>query len=65
MRRFLGGHPGLPATTEGLVELHDRYQFADLGLDILAGTPEEFDSFIRSEIARWSRLGKQAGITIE
>ncbi len=40
-------------------------RFADLGLDILAGTPEEFDSFIRSEIARWSRLGKQAGITIE
>jgi len=40
-------------------------RFADLGLDILASTPDEFDTFIRSEIARWSRLGKEAGIKIE
>jgi len=40
-------------------------RFAEMGLDIRASTPEEFDAFIRSEIARWSRVGKEAGIKLE
>jgi tripartite-type tricarboxylate transporter receptor subunit TctC len=40
-------------------------RFTDLGLEIRASTPEEFDAYIASEIARWSRVGKAAGIKIE
>jgi len=28
------------------------------GMDILGGTPEEFDAFLRSEIARWAKVVK-------
>jgi tripartite-type tricarboxylate transporter receptor subunit TctC len=40
-------------------------RFAEMGLDIVASTPEEFDAFVRSEITRWNRLGKEAGIKID
>ncbi|MSQ52644.1 MAG: tripartite tricarboxylate transporter substrate binding protein [Betaproteobacteria bacterium] len=40
-------------------------RFAEMGLDILASTPDEFDTFVRTEIARWSRVAKEAGIKIE
>jgi tripartite-type tricarboxylate transporter receptor subunit TctC len=32
------------------------------GLEPVGNTPEEFDAFIRSEIAKWSRVVKQAGL---
>lgn len=40
-------------------------RFAEMGLDIVASTPDEFDAFVRSEITRWNRLGKEAGIKID
>jgi tripartite-type tricarboxylate transporter receptor subunit TctC len=40
-------------------------RFADLGLDIRASTPEDFDTFIAAEIARWRQLGKTAGIQVD
>ncbi len=33
------------------------------GADPVGGTPEEFDAFIKSEIPRWIKVAKQAGIT--
>ena len=40
-------------------------RFAELGLEIIGNSPEEFDGFIRSEIARWTRVAKNAGIQPE
>jgi tripartite-type tricarboxylate transporter receptor subunit TctC len=40
-------------------------RFAELGLEIIGNSPEEFDAFIRSEIAKWTRVGKGAGIKLE
>ncbi len=33
------------------------------GLDIVRGGPEEFRSFIASEVARWERVVNNAGLT--
>lgn len=38
--------------------------FAEGG-DITPSTPEEFSAFLRSEIAKWSKVIKQAGITAD
>ena len=40
-------------------------RFAELGLNIIANSPEEFDAYIASEIARWARVGKAAGVRID
>ena len=40
-------------------------RFADMGLEIVANSPEEFDAYIRAEIARWSRVAKAVGIHLE
>ena len=36
-----------------------------LGADPVGNTPEEFGAFIRKEIATWSKVIKEVGITIE
>ena len=41
-----------------------RQRMADLGADVVAGTPQEFAALIRSEAARWSKVVKAAGITV-
>jgi tripartite-type tricarboxylate transporter receptor subunit TctC len=40
-------------------------RFAELGLIIVANSPEEFDAYIRKEIARWAQVAKAAGIQLE
>ncbi len=40
-------------------------RFAEMGLQIIGNSPEEFDAYIRSEIAKWSRVAKAAGIRLE
>ena len=35
------------------------------GLDPVGGTPEEFGRFIRSEIAKWSKIAKDVGAKAE
>jgi tripartite-type tricarboxylate transporter receptor subunit TctC len=39
-----------------------RRQLAQQGYEPLAGAPDKFDAYIRSEIAKWSRVIKAAGI---
>jgi tripartite-type tricarboxylate transporter receptor subunit TctC len=39
-----------------------RKRFADLGLDILGGTPAEFTAAMEREIPQWAKVIKQAGI---
>ncbi len=35
------------------------------GSEIRGGSPEEFGAYIRSEIAKWTRVVKEAGIRVE
>ena len=42
-----------------------RQRFIDLGAEPMAGTPEEFGAFVKSEYQHWGKLIKDAGIRIE
>lgn len=46
-----------------LPEIHDK--LIDYGIDPVGGTPEQFDTFIRSEAARWAEVVKKADIRLE
>jgi tripartite-type tricarboxylate transporter receptor subunit TctC len=40
-----------------------RERLASLGLEAVEDTPEQFSAFIKSEIAKWSKVSKAAGVT--
>ena len=42
------------------VEIRER--FGKTGVDVVAGSPEEFDSFLKREVARWAKVVKDANI---
>ena len=42
-----------------------RERLAQIGMDPVGSTPEEFVSFLRTEIAKWSKVVKEANIRIE
>jgi tripartite-type tricarboxylate transporter receptor subunit TctC len=42
-----------------------RDAFARLGTDVGGGTPEEFGMTVRSEMARWGKIVKDAGIKVQ
>jgi tripartite-type tricarboxylate transporter receptor subunit TctC len=42
-----------------------RDKFAQQGVDPAASTPEEFAEFIRTEVARWGKVIRTAGIKLE
>lgn len=42
-----------------------KEQFLARGLIPVGGTPEQFDAFIRSEMGKWSKVIKEAGIKAE
>jgi tripartite-type tricarboxylate transporter receptor subunit TctC len=39
-----------------------KQRMADLGAEIVANTPQQFSAFVRSEVARWGKVIKAAGI---
>jgi tripartite-type tricarboxylate transporter receptor subunit TctC len=39
-----------------------RERLLKQGMEPVGNTPEEFDAYIKSEIAKWSKVVKQAGI---
>src|SRR5262249_7700864 len=39
-----------------------RHRFAELGMTIAGGTSDEFDAFIRAEVAKWSKVIRDADI---
>ena len=39
-----------------------KTKFSDLGADAVSSTPGEFSKFIRSEIDKWSKVVKVAGV---
>lgn len=42
-----------------------RAKLAEQGTDPVGNTPEEFETFIRAEIAKWGEVVRQARATIE
>jgi tripartite-type tricarboxylate transporter receptor subunit TctC len=42
-----------------------KARFENQGFDVVAGTPEQFATFQREEIARWTRVVKQKGVTAD
>ncbi len=40
----------------------ERRKIADLGMEVMASTPAEFDRFVRSEMQKWSRVIREAHI---
>ena len=40
-------------------------RFADQGADVIASTPQQFAAFIKTEMARWSKVVKENGIKVE
>lgn len=53
------------ATIKALGEPELRRKLADLGLEIIGNSPEEFAAAIRSEIPKWSKLIRESGIRVE
>ena len=42
-----------------------KARLAGQGLDLVGSSPEEFDAFIRAELAKWSAVLKAAGVKPE
>jgi tripartite-type tricarboxylate transporter receptor subunit TctC len=42
-----------------------KTSLADLGVDIIGGTPEEFAAYIKSEIPKWTAIIKASGAKLE
>jgi tripartite-type tricarboxylate transporter receptor subunit TctC len=43
----------------------NRERLTSMGVDIIAGTPEEFAAYLRAEIARYTKVIKETGIKAE
>jgi tripartite-type tricarboxylate transporter receptor subunit TctC len=53
------------ALTKALADPQVRERFTQQGLDAAPSTPAEFAAFIRSEIAKWAKVAKEANIKLE
>jgi tripartite-type tricarboxylate transporter receptor subunit TctC len=42
-----------------------KKRFADLGVDAVSSTPEQFVSLMRADVAKYAKLIKEAGIKVE
>ena len=51
-------------TVRALTANDVRKRLGDAGMEVVANTPAEFAAIIRSELARWARLIKDAGIKV-
>jgi tripartite-type tricarboxylate transporter receptor subunit TctC len=52
-------------TVKALAQADVRAKFFDLGLDTIGNSPDEFAAAIKSEIPKWTKVIKDAGITPE
>ena len=48
-----------------LREADARARLYSIGAEPMSNTPEEFSSFIHSEMAKWAKVVKVAGIRVE
>ena len=40
-------------------------RFTDAGLDVIAGTPDEFSAYLKSEVAKWGKVIRERGMKAE
>ena len=52
-------------TVKALADPEVRQKLENLGAEVIASTPEEFTALQNSEIAKWAKLVKEAGIKAE
>jgi len=53
------------ALNAALAQPEVKERFANAGLEAVSSTPAEFAAFIRSEIAKWARVAKEANIKLD
>jgi tripartite-type tricarboxylate transporter receptor subunit TctC len=53
------------ATVSALGDATVRKALADLGVDIMGSTPEEFSAYIKAEIPKWTAIVKASGATLD
>jgi tripartite-type tricarboxylate transporter receptor subunit TctC len=53
------------ALNAALAQPELKEKFANAGLETVSSTPAEFGAFIRSEIAKWGKVAKEANIKID
>jgi tripartite-type tricarboxylate transporter receptor subunit TctC len=53
------------ATVEALNDPAVRKSLADLGVDIVASSPSEFDAYIKAEIPKWTAIVKASGARLD
>ena len=53
------------AAATALADPDTKKQYENLGVDIVANTPEEFAAYINAEIPKWAAVIKAAGISAE
>jgi tripartite-type tricarboxylate transporter receptor subunit TctC len=53
------------ATASALADTTVRKALGDLGVDIVGGTPEEFNAYIKAEIPKWTAIVKASGATLD
>jgi tripartite-type tricarboxylate transporter receptor subunit TctC len=53
------------ATVKGIVKPEVKDRFAAIGTDVAPMNPEQFGGFIKSEVAKWAKLVREAGIQPE
>ena len=50
------------AIVQGVTSRETRDRFAALGADVVANSSEEYRKFILAELAKWSRVIREAGV---
>ena len=51
-------------TVKALADPDVKKRFADLGVEAVSSTPEQFAAFIRDEMAKYAKLIKEANIKV-
>lgn len=42
-----------------------KEKYAALGYELVGGTPEQFDAFVRKEISKWADVLKRSGAKVD
>jgi tripartite-type tricarboxylate transporter receptor subunit TctC len=53
------------ALTAALDDAAVKKPLADLGVDIMGGSPDDFAAYIRSEIPKWTAIVKASGAKLD